>query len=139
MSEKQLQYRGFAQVYLQGPDALEPAADCGERQMSYFVGYPASAIQVLDYRQRPVEVAHRVLAGEEVSDFAGEFNRPAWVEIRATDKAVEIKLRDCRSEGELPTLWMGTTDSERLPDHPARWEVIKPLGRSRLAFAVLVP
>jgi len=139
MTGKRLLYRGYALVYLQGEDALEPARDSDERCMTYFVGSALSGIRVSDYRQPSVEVARRTLAGEPTQPFADAFNQPAWVEVRAAEDGVEVRLRECRAKEGLPILWMGVSEGESLPEHYAEWEVVRRVSRRRLAFASLIP
>ncbi len=137
MSDRKLEYRGYARVYLQGADALEPTPECDERQMTYFVGSEQSSILVSDYRPVSVTAAKRALEGVDTAAFAESFNQPAWIEIRTQGETAEIKLRDCRAQDGLPVLWMGTVEGEELPEHQAAWEVVRRLERERLAFAVM--
>ena len=57
-----VKYRGHAQIYLQGHNALEPI-DLNSNSMNYYVGCSASKILIRDHRTDAAQAAKRALKG----------------------------------------------------------------------------
>ncbi len=138
MSSLPLQYRGSAQVYLQGLEALEPSNGASEIPVTYYVGCPESNIFIRDYRLAPSLAARRALTDQDDGEFAEVFSQPASIEVRATDDLTEIELHDGGTDDEPLTLWLGVIDDGRMAVHEIEWETIKFIGETIFAFAALV-
>jgi hypothetical protein len=133
-------FKGNAQIYLQGFDALLPAELQNSNQMKFYLGSENSRLQVTDFRKEPMRMAKRVLDGEDIQTFADIFNQPAWVEVKVNQSSddVNIELYDDTTNVEYPILWMGVLTDNRLPAFDLDWEFFRILDQSRTAFAAMV-
>ena len=82
MNNYKTKFSGFADIYLQGLDALQPLEDKPEH-MTYYLGCPVSNILIQDYRLEAAVAARLALNGHNENNFADVFNCPAWVEIQS--------------------------------------------------------
>jgi hypothetical protein len=139
--DNDLIFQGSVAIYLQGDNALEPTAHPLANEAHYFIGSEQTNLLVHDFRHEPIQAAQNALAGEDVRGFANIFNQPAWAVIRyqEQEESLDIELHEV-TEGELaPILWLGILEHNEMPANPIIWEVLKPIGRMRTAFAALVP
>jgi hypothetical protein len=143
MREKNLLYRGPAQVYLQGQDALFPIHAEHRNYIEYVVGSPEGMIRLADLRPPSVAAARHLMAGRNGIELAAFFNRPAWVEARELGNGVSIELYEAETDerqpfAETPVLWLGVLEDGRMPSYRIAWEALDALEAPRLAFAALV-
>lgn len=138
MQDKNLLYRGPAQVYLQGQDALFPTEVEHRNYIEYVVGSPDGMIQLTDLRPPSMAAARHLLAGRNGIEFADFFNRPAWVEAREVGNGVSIEMYEVQTNDTAPILWLGVLEDGRMPVHEIDWEVFDPVESPRVAFAALV-
>ncbi len=133
-------YEGNVRVYLQGKGALLPYGRLDQKNISYFLGSRRSSILLKDFRQKPAHAARHILSGNNSIEFADVFNEPAWVQVYTNpDKdELEIELHESKSAKGKNTLWLGVLDDNEMSVQEVEWEVLRPIGKKRTAFAVLV-
>lgn len=137
MCSGELVYTGAARILLEGNDALFAGDAPYARSMRYHVGADLSPLTIIDHRARPVWAAQRVLSGANSVDFAAEFNRDAWVQIRECPDCVEIELDESPQNGELPILCLGVLDGDVIPIQKVVWDALFAIENDRTAFAAV--
>lgn len=139
MSEKEVAFSGPVQVYLQGERSLSLHRAPTARSVSYYLGAPASDIRLRDFRRLPLQAVRGGLLASSFERFASLFNGPARVEIVNLPHGAEIQLHDPDLTDEAgQILWLGVLDHGWVPAPDAEWEILRPLGGERTAFAALV-
>lgn len=136
MSE--LIFRGNAQIYLQGQDALEPIDFSLDGCMVYYIGSVESGIKVEDFRFEPNHKAKQAILTLDDTDFADVFNLPANVEIFDCGDLIEIRLRDGIAFDEDPMLWLGVWNENEIGNYSILWEEIKRINNDKFAFALVL-
>jgi hypothetical protein len=141
VNEKQLIFDGNVSLYLYGNGALKPIGAIANNISSYYIGGVQSNLIIHDHRPEVVSAAQLVLGGHVEINFADVFNQDARAEIRyqVESDAMEIDLYEGSSGVQLPILWIGVLDNNRMPAYKVEWEVFKALEPNRTAFAALVP
>lgn len=131
-------YKGNAHVYLQGMNALMPIRK-KTNKITYYIGDRKTKLLLRDFRQNPVDAAHKVLQGEKDFEFADIFNQSAQVKVQVKDKnKIEIDLHDSPDGDNYPTLWLGILDDNLFPNYETEWEFLRPTSLESTAIAVLV-
>ena len=138
MNKGEILFQGNANVYLQGKNALLPENSNEGNLMTYFIASSSSTIHIEDRRKKSNETARRILDGQNGLKFTDYFNKPAWINVRRIEEGINIEMHECREEGDLPTLWMGVIYDNKMPIYPIEWEILKPLGDRKTAFAALI-
>jgi len=86
-----------------------------------------------------ISAACRSRRSSSFERFASLFNGPARVEIVNLPHGAEIQLHDPDLTDEAgQILWLGVLDHGWVPAPDAEWEILRPLGGERTAFAALV-
>lgn len=137
MINSEIKYRGHAQIYLHGNNALEPI-DLNSNSMNYYVGCSASNILIRDYRAEAAQAAKRALDGLDEDKFADIFNQPGWVEIRSNNDQAEIEIYESNTPKKSPILWLGVISNSKMAVLDIDWEMLKPIDKSHVAFVALV-
>jgi len=136
MNNLQILYKGAADIYLQGQNALFPVIDTTNKsqEIRYYIGDASTEFSIRDFRKKPVVEANEAIRLSYQNGFAKTFNQQAWVEIRyePSSEKIEIELSDLSelSKDKLPLLWMGVLDDNTMPAYEVDWEVFKPLAGS---------
>ena len=138
MCSGELVFAGAARIFLEGQEALFPDNAPYARSMKYSVGADPSPITVVDHRARPVWAAQRALEGSSRVNFALEFNRDAWVQIRECAYCVEIELDESPQDGVTPILWLGVVEGDAPPARSRVWDVVFDLNDNLATFATVV-
>jgi hypothetical protein len=133
-----LQFQGNVNIYLQGPDALEPMANRQNGHMAYYVASPESEITIYDFRHSSVKAAKRAIATFDDLDFADVFNQPAWAEIFESDECVKIVLSESQETSPRSLLWLGVLEEDEMTSYDIVWEAIRQVDNACFAFAVLI-
>jgi hypothetical protein len=142
MSARTLLFSGNTQVHLEGQEALTMMKTKSTDQLIYSVGSPKSSIQVHDFRRDVSEAARNALAGKDVEQFMHLFNQPAWIAVHLSSESTDIEMhklwsKDSITFREFPTLWLGVIEENRALQDPLEWEILEPVGKSRIAYAAL--
>ena len=131
-------FKGNAHIYLQGNNALTPIRTKSNR-ITYYIGDRKTKLLLRDFRQNPVDAAHKSFKGEKGQEFADIFNQSATVKVSISDKKkVEIDLHDIQNDGDYPTLWLGVLNDNFIPNYETEWEFLRPVNFQSTAIAVLV-
>lgn len=131
-------FQGTVKIYLQGHNALLITGKPDKVPMTYYIGEKSTKLRIIDFRQVPSTVAQRILKGDEPPGFADLFNQPAKVEVRINEEKVTIKLHN-KEEDKLPfILWLGVTNDNTMPNYETRWEFLRPIAKTKTAFAALI-
>jgi len=141
MEELQILFKGTAQIYLQGKNALCPfEGQKSSNTMYYYIGQENTNFLIHDFRTKPVIAAKNVLKTNYQNGFADTFNQPSWVEIKYehSSRKVEIELHDTEENIGLPLLWLGILEDNIMPSYEVEWEVFNSLDTGQTAFVSLI-
>jgi hypothetical protein len=130
-------FEGQVHVYLEGQKVLE-LTSVTEDEMIYYLGSKHTNLIIKDFRREPNFAARQILDGNDEVSFADTFNQPAKIKIQDFQGKVEITMLECKTNQELPTLWMGVIRDGTMPVHRIDWEVLRPVDQFSTAFAALV-
>jgi len=143
MEDMQVLYRGIANIYLQGHNALCPIEETinNSHEIRYCIGDASTEFFIKDLRKELVLEANEAIRLSRQNGFTRDFNQQAWVEVRyePSQEKVEIELRDPVkiSQEKMPLLWLGVLENNLMPAYEVDWEIFKPLAGST-AFVSLV-
>jgi hypothetical protein len=131
-------FQGNTKVYLQGLKALKTLHHEPANKISFVIGSTKSSIFVEDNRKSTITTVDQILSGNTAVDFADSFNLPAHVEINEFETGFHIKMTESSSQENQPTLWLGVIRNNQMPVHNVSWEVLKPVGKTAVAFAAII-
>ncbi|HET6596170.1 MAG TPA: hypothetical protein VFG81_11135 [Anaerolineales bacterium] len=144
MTKENYLYRGNVQIYLQGENALTPAASKPRGdQIAWFIGSKKSKLLIRDFRRAPIHAAHHARTGLEGSEFVDAFNQPAYAEVSVSERGnepekIEINLRPTNKSDDFPVLWLGVLNDAMMPMLDIEWEILRPINAERIAFTAMV-
>lgn len=143
MDNLRILYKGMADIYLQGQNALCPIEETinKSQEIQYCIGDTSTDFLIRDLRKKTILEANNAIRLRYQNGFAKTFNQQAWVEVRyePSKEKIEIELSDPAeiSNEKLPLLWLGILDDNIMPAYEVDWEVFKSLV-GRTAFVSLV-
>ena len=144
MTKENYLYRGNVQIYLQGENALMPAASKPRGdQVAYFIGSKKSKLLIRDFRREPIHAAQHARSGLEGSEFVDAFNQPAYAEVSVSERGnepekIEINLRPTNKRDDFPVLWLGVLSDAMMPMLDIEWEILRPINSEKIAFTAMV-
>ena len=140
-SETSIIYKGLAQIYLQGKNALQVLSTHIGNEMHYVLGNEQTNLIVHDFRQSTTGEALSEIWQCFPNEFAHQFNQNAFIEVSytASSNCLEIDLYDTDNSSEdLPLLWMGILEDNLMPGYRVKWEIFKPIDSCNTAFVAFI-
>ena len=136
--ETNFRYDGLVNIYLQGEQALETAADAGDH-IHYFVVSLDSEISVDDYRAAVAEKMRSAMLHGDDGQFADAFSQPARISIQASNQSAHINIYEAGDQNTKTDweLWLGGIDSGTMAVRETMWELLKSVSDDCFAFAAL--
>jgi hypothetical protein len=134
-------FDGDVQVYLYGQNALIPTS-LTDQALAMVIGIETSDLIVNEHRYKIIQLIKNTSPDSYPDGFLQSFNRPARVEIQyePNQKGLKIDLYDIETvtEDNIPILWMGVLENNRMPNYEVEWEVLKSIDGNNAAFCALV-
>lgn len=132
-------YSGFAQIHLEGKNALTPREGFTQNEVIYNLGSNSSQFRIIDHRKEVNLMAANAISNAGKNWSPQLFCIPSYVEAIATQNGIDIHFSEWKGPvQDFPILWAGVFEGDVIHANPVRWLELSESGDGRTAFISIV-